>query len=317
VKNRWQESVPSAVGVRVRLLIIWAQIFIWAVHGEHNPQIPWRARPKTFETCIKPARSIAGLDAAIDELTDAVTLVDYTAGSEIIQQDPSDWSSNTHRLLAHPASGARTITTCLLMASWWAASTSHGLVSNRSRRLPRDDVRWIEKVFKAEQQTIEETSCCSRKARGADQSCKMMRPAGGPRALPSAWSLQARAVDRPWSAPMPTAVSRRRLSVWCSSVGARLHLAALDNSGSCMPPRRSRMSSAWLRTAKVARVTQESLRAAIAVVPQDISLFHRSIMENIRYGDPLIRSRQRPARRLSLCKKIGSSISCLGEITSY
>jgi ATP-binding cassette subfamily B protein len=36
----------------------------------------------------------------------------------------------------------------------------------------------------------------------------------------------------------------------------------------------------------VTRVTQESLRAAIAVVPQDISLFHRSIMENIRYGRP-------------------------------
>jgi ATP-binding cassette subfamily B protein len=36
----------------------------------------------------------------------------------------------------------------------------------------------------------------------------------------------------------------------------------------------------------VKRVTQESLRAAIAVVPQDISLFHRSIMENIRYGRP-------------------------------
>ena len=36
----------------------------------------------------------------------------------------------------------------------------------------------------------------------------------------------------------------------------------------------------------VARVTQESLRAAIAVVPQDISLFHRSVMENIRYGRP-------------------------------
>jgi ATP-binding cassette subfamily B protein len=34
----------------------------------------------------------------------------------------------------------------------------------------------------------------------------------------------------------------------------------------------------------IAMVTQESLRAAIAVVPQDISLFHRSIMENIRYG---------------------------------
>jgi ATP-binding cassette, subfamily B, bacterial len=36
----------------------------------------------------------------------------------------------------------------------------------------------------------------------------------------------------------------------------------------------------------IARVTQESLRSAIAVVPQDISLFHRSIMENIRYGRP-------------------------------
>jgi ATP-binding cassette, subfamily B, bacterial len=36
----------------------------------------------------------------------------------------------------------------------------------------------------------------------------------------------------------------------------------------------------------ISRVTQESLRGAIAVVPQDISLFHRSIMENIRYGRP-------------------------------
>lgn len=36
----------------------------------------------------------------------------------------------------------------------------------------------------------------------------------------------------------------------------------------------------------VSRVTQESLRDAIGVVPQDISLFHRSVMENIRYGRP-------------------------------
>jgi ATP-binding cassette subfamily B protein len=36
----------------------------------------------------------------------------------------------------------------------------------------------------------------------------------------------------------------------------------------------------------ISRVTQESLRQAISVVPQDISLFHRSIMENIRYGRP-------------------------------
>ena len=33
-------------------------------------------------------------------------------------------------------------------------------------------------------------------------------------------------------------------------------------------------------------MTQESLREAIGVVPQDISLFHRSVMENIPYGRP-------------------------------
>ena len=36
----------------------------------------------------------------------------------------------------------------------------------------------------------------------------------------------------------------------------------------------------------IAHVTQESLRRMIAVVPQDISLFHRSVMENIRYARP-------------------------------
>jgi ATP-binding cassette subfamily B protein len=36
----------------------------------------------------------------------------------------------------------------------------------------------------------------------------------------------------------------------------------------------------------VALVTQDSLRAAIGIVPQDISMFHRSVMENIRYGRP-------------------------------
>jgi ATP-binding cassette subfamily B protein len=37
---------------------------------------------------------------------------------------------------------------------------------------------------------------------------------------------------------------------------------------------------------EIAKVTQQSLREAISVVPQDISLFHRSILENIRYGRP-------------------------------
>ncbi len=36
----------------------------------------------------------------------------------------------------------------------------------------------------------------------------------------------------------------------------------------------------------IAGVTQESLRNSIAVVQQDISLFHRSLLENLRYGRP-------------------------------
>jgi ATP-binding cassette subfamily B protein len=35
---------------------------------------------------------------------------------------------------------------------------------------------------------------------------------------------------------------------------------------------------------KIAEVTQESLRQQIAVVHQDIALFHRSVLENLRYG---------------------------------
>lgn len=34
----------------------------------------------------------------------------------------------------------------------------------------------------------------------------------------------------------------------------------------------------------IAQVTQESLRESIAFIPQDTSLFHRSLMDNIRYG---------------------------------
>lgn len=37
---------------------------------------------------------------------------------------------------------------------------------------------------------------------------------------------------------------------------------------------------------EIGSVTDSSLRKAIAVVPQDITLFHRSLRENIRYGNP-------------------------------
>ncbi len=36
----------------------------------------------------------------------------------------------------------------------------------------------------------------------------------------------------------------------------------------------------------VADLTQDSLHAAISVVPQEVMLFHRSVLENIRYGKP-------------------------------
>ncbi len=36
----------------------------------------------------------------------------------------------------------------------------------------------------------------------------------------------------------------------------------------------------------IAQVTQDSLRNAIAMIPQEPVLFHRSLMENIRYGNP-------------------------------
>lgn len=36
----------------------------------------------------------------------------------------------------------------------------------------------------------------------------------------------------------------------------------------------------------IATVTQDSLRRQISIIPQDTSLFNRSIMENIRYGNP-------------------------------
>ncbi|HTY50702.1 MAG TPA: ATP-binding cassette domain-containing protein, partial [Steroidobacteraceae bacterium] len=36
----------------------------------------------------------------------------------------------------------------------------------------------------------------------------------------------------------------------------------------------------------IREVTQESLRRSLALIPQDTSLFHRSLLENIRYGRP-------------------------------
>jgi ATP-binding cassette subfamily B protein len=42
----------------------------------------------------------------------------------------------------------------------------------------------------------------------------------------------------------------------------------------------------YIDSQDISLITQESLQAAIAIVPQDINLFHRSLIENIRYGRP-------------------------------
>ena len=36
----------------------------------------------------------------------------------------------------------------------------------------------------------------------------------------------------------------------------------------------------------IKHVAQESLRSAIALLPQDVCMFHRSVLENVRYGRP-------------------------------
>ena len=61
----------------------------------------------------------------------------------------------------------------------------------------------------------------------------------------------------------------------------------------------------------IARVTQESLRGAIAVVPQDISLFHRSVIENIRYGRPDASDQE--LRAAAVAARCGDFIDTLPE----
>ncbi len=60
----------------------------------------------------------------------------------------------------------------------------------------------------------------------------------------------------------------------------------------------------------IAKATQESLRANIALVPQEAILFHRSLMENIRYGKPTATDDEvLQAARLALRPRIYFQIS--------
>ena len=54
----------------------------------------------------------------------------------------------------------------------------------------------------------------------------------------------------------------------------------------------------------IADLTQDSLHDAIGVVPQDVSLFHRSVLENIRYGRPDASDREvRAAAEAASCRE--------------
>ncbi len=63
-------------------------------------------------------------------------------------------------------------------------------------------------------------------------------------------------------------------------------------------------------------ITQESLREMVAVVPQDISMFHRSVLENIRYAKPEASEREvRTAAAMARCPT--SSTRCRRATTRW
>ncbi|MFA4819188.1 MAG: ABC transporter ATP-binding protein [Patescibacteria group bacterium] len=64
----------------------------------------------------------------------------------------------------------------------------------------------------------------------------------------------------------------------------------------------------------IAEVTQESLRRAIGLVPQDPILFHRTLMENIRYGRPEATAEEvYEAARLAHCDEFISKLPAAYE----
>jgi ATP-binding cassette subfamily B protein len=61
----------------------------------------------------------------------------------------------------------------------------------------------------------------------------------------------------------------------------------------------------------VAEVTQESLRAAIAIVPQDVQLFHRTVLDNLRYARP--EATEGEIRRVATLARCDDFIAALPE----
>ena len=85
----------------------------------------------------------------------------------------------------------------------------------------------------------------------------------------------------------PASRASCRSAISPGSALSTLSVASANNLGT------TRLAGASIHTTgqqsygqDVALVTQESLRHAIALVPQDVALLHRSLRENISYGRP-------------------------------
>ena len=74
--------------------------------------------------------------------------------------------------------------------------------------------------------------------------------------------------------------------------------------GTCRPAR-----CCWTASTSPS-LTQDSLHDAIGVVPQDVSLFHRSVLDNIRYGRPNASDKPRSAPRPRRPAAASSSRPC-------
>ena len=94
------------------------------------------------------------------------------------------------------------------------------------------------------------------------------------------------------ASPIPAAPPCWRISTWSSRPGERVGLVGFSGAGKstvlALLQRFYDVSGGriCIDGHDIRDVTQESLRNVMAVVPQDISLFHRSVLENIRYARP-------------------------------
>ena len=146
--------------------------------------------------------------------------------------------------------------------------------------------------------------------RGARDPARAARPARPPGGRAAGRAAARRSPSTTSPSAIRTGAGLHAIST-SSSSPASASASSASPAAASRPCSRCSSASTTCRAATSAstartstRVTQESLRDAITVVPQDVSLFHRSLRENIRYGRPdatddeVLRGRRcRPLRR--------------------